>query len=851
MKRLSYLLISTAIAASPALADPATTTSSVNLRAGPGTNFNKLITVPEGSQIELGDCDSSGNWCSITFRGKTGFVSGRYISVASPDNPGWPRQYKTESGAELTLFQPQVSEWKDFNELHGLIAAELRTNKDSKPAYGVIDVSGRTTVDGQSGNVLLDNIKVTELNFSTLDRQQLTDLSIEVGKALPTGAITLSEDRITTSLADYQKLNDVSDLKSDPPVVLVSKVPAILVQTDGKAVIAPVKGVDGLSFVVNTNWDVFKTDADNKLYLRDGKAWLSADDLAGTWAPASELPDLLSKLPDEDNWKDVKGAIPPGKFDGDITPKVFYSDKPAELLQFDGDPKLEPVSGTGLEWASNSESDVFFRKADSKWYILTSGRWFSSSSLDGPWVFATPDLPDDFRNLPDDAHFAEARASIPKTSENAEARLRASIPEKARVATDGSVKVDVAYSGDPKFEPIAGTSLKYAVNTNDTIIEVSGKYYVLKNGVWFVGDSATGPFVVATSVPAEVYKIPPSSPVYNATYVRVYDTEPGAVWFGYTMGYLGAFLAWDTLVYGTGWYYPPYWDFGWSGGYWPYYPRPATYGFGAYYNPARGTFGRYGYAYGPYRGIGGGAAYNPVTGTYFRGAAAYGPGGDRGFVAAYNPRTNTAAFARGGHNVYGSWNSGGVQHAGQWMHTAGGHLAGGGSAVNWRTSAGNHGFIAGHAGGDVYAGRDGNVYRHQDGQWQKHTPDGWSPVEHPASENLKQAGQHFASQHPQAANQARERIQTHQNQPVGSRLKERAPENLGIDRANRQIGNQRVLQRQVINRQPARQLPEFNRGGFRGGGFEGAGGFRGGGFRGGGFHGGGGFRGGGGFIHRR
>jgi hypothetical protein len=265
---------------------------------------------------------------------------------------------------------------------------------------------------------------------------------------------------------------------------------------------------------------------------------------------------------------------------------------------------LEPVKGTALKWASNSANDVFHDEKGKQWYVLLSGRWFSAATLDGPWTFATPNLPADFQNIPDDAPYYAVRASVPGTSENAEARLKASIPQTARVSTDGSVKVDVSYSGEPNFQPIDGTSLSYAVNTNEQVIKVGDTYFVLKDGVWFQGASPTGPFTVAKAVPDEIYKIPPSSPVYNATYVRVYQTEPDAVWYGYTMGYLGAYLAWDTFVYGTGWAYDDYWDYGWAGGgYVPYYPRPVSYGVGAFYNPAFGTFGRYGYAYGPYRGI--------------------------------------------------------------------------------------------------------------------------------------------------------------------------------------------------------------------------------------------------------
>jgi len=810
MRMFSLIALIQAATLTTALASPAVTTANVKLRSGPGTGYSSLATIPQSTQVDLSQCDAEGAWCAVTADGKTGFVSGQYLNQADDDRPGWPRAFTTDKGAEITLYQPQVTKWDNFTDLSALVAAEYRAGKDAKPTYGVIGLTARTVTDQDAGEVVLSDIKITQLDFSTLDREQIGDLSLAVGKILPTGPVTFPEERLTASLADFERLDDVSGLKSDPPPIFISKTPAILVQTEGKEVVAPLKGVAALSFVVNTNWDLFKVDADGGYFLRDDKSWLTSKALGGDWQAVTALPDIFAKLPDEDNWKDAKAAMPPAPFENAAVPKVVYSDMPAELVQFEGEPALQAIPGGKLEWASNSDGAVFFDDAGKNWYVLLSGRWFSAKSLDGPWAFATPKLPADFRNLPDGQDYSYVRASVPGTSENAEARLKASIPEMARVATDGTVTATVAYSGDPKFEPIAGTSLSYAVNTNDTVIEVGDQYFVLKEGVWFVGDSPAGPFKVATAVPAEVYKIPPSSPVYNATYVRVYSTEPGAVWFGYTMGYLGAYLAWDSLIYGTGWYYPPYWNTGWTNGYWPYYPRPVSYGVAAFYNPARGTFGRYGYAYGPYRGIAGGAAYNPRTGTYFRAGAVAGPAGERGFVAAYNPRTNTGAIARGGSNVYGSWGTAGVRQGSDWVRAGGGSLAGGGEAARWRTSGGNHGFVAQGKGGDIYAGRDGNVYRREDGQWQKRADGGWQPVDRPSTDRAKQAGQHFATNHPQAAN----RINNNAKIAAPAQRQVRrpsVPKHLGIDRAGRLAGNQRSLARDM-------EFHPRGGGGFHGGG---------------------------------
>src|SRR5437016_9544472 len=100
-------------------------------------------------------------------------------------------------------------------------------------------------------------------------------------------------------------------------------------------------------------------------------------------------------------------------------------------------------------------------------------------------------------------------------------------------------------------------------------------YYALENAVWFVAPTMLGPWAVATSVPAAIYSVPPSSPLHYVTYVKVYRSTPEVVYVGYTPGYYGTVVSstTTTVVYGTGWYYPPY-----LGTYW--YGAPYTYGIG-------------------------------------------------------------------------------------------------------------------------------------------------------------------------------------------------------------------------------------------------------------------------------
>ncbi len=76
---LSSALIIQTVFVNGAFAAPAVTTANVNFRQGPGTGFGSLGTVPNGSQVELENCDDTGAWCSVSFNGQNGFISGQYL----------------------------------------------------------------------------------------------------------------------------------------------------------------------------------------------------------------------------------------------------------------------------------------------------------------------------------------------------------------------------------------------------------------------------------------------------------------------------------------------------------------------------------------------------------------------------------------------------------------------------------------------------------------------------------------------------------------------------------------------------------------------------------------------------
>lgn len=654
-----------------------------------------------------------------------------------PGDRAWPRGYSLPSEAQIVIFQPQVASWEKQKHMVAMAAVSYVKKDEQKPELGTIKLEAETSVALAERLVKFSTIKITETNFQTLSKEQTQEIVTEIDKAIPDDDRTIGLDRVLAQVDKSQITpKNVDGLKSDPPQIFMSRTPAILVSFDGEPIWSPIKDNE-LKFAVNTNWDFFQYPPTRTYYLRNDATWLKAPALGGPWTPAGALPESFRKLPaDDDNWKEVVLNLP-GK---PVTrvPRVEVTTTPAELILFDGEPKYVPVPGTKLLWISNTESDVFRLGETGPVFYLVAGRWFRAPNLNGNWTFATPDLPEDFRKISLEHPRSRVLASVPGTDQAAEAILLAQVPQIARVNKNEIKAPDVVYQGDAKFEPIQGTQLQRAVNTDKEVIKVGDTYYMCYQGVWFMSNSVKGPWTLADKVPPEIYQIPASSPSHSVTYVTIeQDDNDSDDWVTYAAygGYSGMMIGWGCAVWGTGWYYPPYY---WYGGYYPiYYPYWRTYGYGAWYNPYTGIYGTAGRIYGPYGGAGFGARYNPSTGTYARGAFAYGPYGARGAAQAYNPRTGNYMQTRQGSGVYGSWGSTQVKRGDDWASTKRFTSSTGNTTRVTRGEQGGminrrgEGFV-GKQGDNIYAGRDGNAYRRDaNGNWSKWENGNWNNVEKP------------------------------------------------------------------------------------------------------------------------
>jgi hypothetical protein len=460
----------------------------------------------------------------------------------------------------------------------------VRDTGAAEPTYGVIWLSSRTDVDKTSRLVSLEDLTITRASFPSAPGSQ-GSWQASLQRLLPEACKTIALDRLESELAVQQQVakGSAQPLRNTPPRVLFSTQPAILVLIDGAPVLRPAGS--GLQRVINTRPLLLEDRGRFYLHVFDG--WMQAAALTGPWSVAASPPAAVAAAMQSavaDNHVDLLDAAsadstaPAPSLAAGPAPAIYVSTEPAELIVTDGAPDYVPIDGTQLLYVENTSGRLFKSIADNDTYVLISGRWYRAPSTQGPWAYVPGrSLPADFARIPDSSVMENVKASVPGTRQAQEAAIANAIPQTATVERAGTT-MDHAptIDGDPQYRPIDGTDLRYVLNASTPIIETGpSAFYAVQNGVWFDAGAPTGPWVVAATVPAEIYAIPPSSPLYYVTFVQVYGATPDVVYVGYTPGYYGTVLGPDGLVvYGTGYAYSP-----WIGADW--FGYPCTYGFGA------------------------------------------------------------------------------------------------------------------------------------------------------------------------------------------------------------------------------------------------------------------------------
>jgi hypothetical protein len=604
-----------------------------------------------------------------------------------PADP-WPRDISISNAAVL-VYQPQVNKWEG-NQIDFRAALAIKPTGAKEETFGVVFATARTQVDKDARMVVFENLKITKADFPTLPNHG-AEYTAELQSRFASDLKTISLDRLEASLAATGIKPPTVPVNNTPPQVIISYSPAILVPIQGSPVLKPVPNHSRWQRVINTQALILQGGLEAQFYIHVYDGWLTASSTNGPWTQTtpgmfmqremdaivqelskSHLVDLLDGGPKADPKPSLANGVP----------TIYTTQVPAELIIFTGQPDFVPIVGTQLLWASNTTNDVLIDTTNNNYYVLLAGRWFRSTALTGsPWTFVPSNaLPAGFAQIPKGSLAAAVLPSVAGTPEAQEAVIANTVPQTVTVPLKNGPKFTPSFDGAPQYSPIPNTALTYVMNSSVPVIQVNpSSYYAVTAGVWFTASQLTGPWNIATSVPAMIYTIPPSSPLYYVTYVRIYEATPTDVYEGYTPGYLGVVAEPSgTIVYGTGYAYT-----GWIGNVW--YPAPVTYTVAAapIYNPYVG------FTFGFALGLATAAWASPWYGGFYGGfyyPSYWGGYGCCGVASA---------------NVYGHWGNAAYSGTRSWY--AGGGVAGtrfSGSYANARTGTT----------GNINAGRQYNAW---------------------------------------------------------------------------------------------------------------------------------------------
>jgi hypothetical protein len=635
----------------------------------------------------------------------------------------WPKTLTASDGIIIKIYQPQPDSFAG-NILKSRSAISVLEKGSPDPAFGTLWSTAKVATDRDNRTVAIESISISDIKIpADSAKTRLDHIKATLESKLPQAAGQIPLDELLTSLdqnLDETKLS--KDINTQVPKIIYVTHPSVLVIIDGVPDLQKNKkwGVDA---VINSPFTIVR-DRDNQFYLYGGQHWYTASLPTGPYSYVSgKVSGRLRK---------IEKAFARNKTDqinnggdnavADTTiPAIIVSTTPAELIQTDSVPQFLPIPGTALLYIGNTTNDIFMDTRTEQYFVLISGRWYQSKTLaaDSKWQYIASDkLPADFARIPEGSPKDNVLASVAGTDAAREALMDAQIPQTAKVDRK-TATTQVAYDGDPQFQIIKGTRLQYAINTSSTVLQYEGRYYAVDNGVWFVSDNPSGPWVASTQRPGDLDLIPPSSPVYNTKFVDIYDTEPDYIYTGYTPGYLNSYVYGPTVVYGTGFYYEP-----WIGNY--YYPRPWSWGFDMGYDPWYGwSFGP-GYGFDWFNmgfGFGWGGWYGGWWGPSFYHPAAWGYGrGDRphSFYGRDVP-INRNGYVHSNNNIYR--NRRGIAPRNGSAYAAG------------RNNNNRAGFMNDRSGGrgenNVMSDRQGNVYqRGAQGGWQQRSIRGGTQTDH-------------------------------------------------------------------------------------------------------------------------
>ena len=480
----------------------------------------------------------------------------------------YPQMLRVD-GRNVQLHEPVISAHDSATGAVTLRCALAFTDAVGRQGFGHVDLKGTARPDLPSRLIRVDGMEVVAVSCVAASADDKAAIEGQLGAALPKHLLVRLEV-LTARVGAFAGPASEPKLNSTAPVIYLRRKPAVLIHLDGEPVMIDIPNFP-LQYVGNTASDLIHKPADDVWFLLLDGRWATAKKMEGPWSwLEGRLPVEMTQISIGHARGHIRqfiaGTTEYRKRGGDKKPDpaapapvlppipdVIISKEPAELVLLLGDPLFTLVSPeVKLMTVANTASDVIFHPKSGKFYLLISGRWFQSESLDGKWKPAYNVIPKEFKLIPRDHRMAHVLASVPGTPEAAEAAARAALPIVSTVKDQ--IRLDVRHTDKKVFStPMADSTAKHCPSSEDDVFEIDGTFYACGRGVWFSNTSGTGKFKPVETQPKALRKFTAATGYYHDNFCRALGKSEGGLDFAVTSGYLGVFHHKGFVVYGTGW----------------------------------------------------------------------------------------------------------------------------------------------------------------------------------------------------------------------------------------------------------------------------------------------------------
>ena len=201
----------------------------------------------------------------------------------------WPREF-VDKGTKVDIYQPEIEKWEG-TDFETRSAVGITSAESNAPVYGVSWMKARVHVDKTARIVTLNDIQVTRAIFPSTPGSQKRYLAL-IRKHVPTIAKTVALDHLEASYAisEAVKKAQAVPVRNDPPRIVYSTTPSLLVLLDGPPALRPMPGLN-VERVINSRALILMVGVEYYLYASDH--WYQAADVSGPWGLAASAPPEL------------------------------------------------------------------------------------------------------------------------------------------------------------------------------------------------------------------------------------------------------------------------------------------------------------------------------------------------------------------------------------------------------------------------------------------------------------------------------------------------------------------------------------------------------------------------------